>query len=368
MYIEDIDLKAVVEQIKRLPRQDSDTVLMLMGEHSTIDIHKLMEMLNSAQIPYAGAIFPGVIYGDKKYDKGIVVSVIPTVIQPSIVEGLNEYDFKLMLPQLDMEGQEYTALILVDGLTKYIAQLLEKLSHQLDHNVSFIGGGAGSLSFEQKPCVFDNRGIYQDTAMILWIKASSQLGVRHGWQHLRGPHTATQTDGTIVCEIDGKPAFDFYRQIIETRTGKTLNHDNFFDIAKEYPLGIYHPGVDRIVRDPITFTDDGALVCVGEVPERSMVYILRGNKQSLINHARRATHEALENSQDVSHYFIVDCISRVLYLEDDFSKELSAVSETLENDATTPFGVLSLGEIATYGTGRVEFFNKTFVVGALSTS
>ena len=205
------------------------------------------------------------------------------------------------------------------------------------------------------------------SGLIVWIKATTTLEVEHGWTHLHGPFIATKTDRTVVHQLNGQPAFQVYRQLIERTVGKTLTKENFFSIAKGYPLGIYHPGMDYIVRDPITFTDDNALVCVGEVPAGSMLYILKGDSQSLIDHARKATREALKNTPNAMHVLVVDCISRVLYLEDDFSQELDAVMSALANQEPTPFGILTLGEIATFKTGRVEFFNKTFVAGALQT-
>jgi len=366
MYIQDTSIETVVEQIKQLPRTEHDTVFMLIGEHSIINISDLLDALKDQHIPVTGGIFPGVIYGNQKYETGIVATTLPMIAEPSIITGLDTPNFELSKPQFDRNTQQYTALILVDGLTKYIAMFLDKLFQQLDNTVSYIGGGAGSLSFQQKPCVFDSHGIYQDAAIILWVKASTKLGVRHGWQNSRGPHIATRTEGNVVYELDRKPAFEFYSQFIKMKTRQTITHENFFDIAKEYPLGIYHPGVDRIVRDPITFTEDGGLVCVGEVPMNTMVYILQGNKQHLIADARRAATEATEQSHHNQHNFIVDCISRVLFLEDDFNKELEAVADALPDGTSKPFGVLSLGEIGTYGTGRVEFFNKTMVVGVLN--
>jgi hypothetical protein len=168
-----------------------------------------------------------------------------------------------------------------------------------------------------------------------------------------------------VHQLSNRPAYETYSKIVKIKTGKTLNKENFFDIAKGYPLGIYHPKMDHIVRDPITFTDDNALVCVGEIPARSLIYVLQGSKQSLIDSAQVATNEATRNGGAGEHNLVIDCISRVLYLEDDFGKELEAVVAALPENAPTPYGVLSLGEIATYQTGRVEFFNKTFVVGSL---
>jgi len=43
-----------------------------------------------------------------------------------------------------------------------------------------------------------------------------------------------------------------------------------------------------IVRDPIMVKENGALVCVGEVPVESYVDILTGDESSLVNAARKA--------------------------------------------------------------------------------
>ena len=365
VYFPDADVTTLVEQIDQIPRADDDLVLLFVGEHSAFAIHELLAALKKRQIPVAGGVFPGIIYGDQKHDSGIVADVVPQILEPSIVAGLDNTNFQIgHLPQPPKDHQ-YTALVLVDGLTKHVALFLDRLFRRLGNQVSYIGGGAGSLSFEQKPCVFDSQSIYQDAALVLWLKTTTSLGVRHGWRHLQGPFVANMTEGPAVNQLSNKPAYETYSRIIKTKTGKTLTKENFFDIAKGYPLGIYHPKMDHIVRDPITFTDDNALVCVGEVPARSLIYVLQGSRQSLIDSANIATNEATRNGVAGEHNLVIECVSRVLYLEEDFGKELAAVVDALPDDAPTPYGVLSLGEIATYQTGRVEFFNKTFVVGSL---
>ncbi len=364
VYLVDDSIPVLVKQIEQLPRAENETVLLFIGEHSAFDVQDLLAALRQQQIPGAGGVFPGVIYGNQKYEAGIVADVLPLAEQPNRITGLDTITFSLdQLP--DLPDSQYTALVLVDGLTKHVALFLDRLFRQLGNTVSYIGGGAGSLIFQQKPCVFDSEGIYQDAAVILWVKASVTLGVRHGWKRARGPFIANQTEGTIIQQLNSQPAFQLYKQYVEQQAKTKLTKENFFSVAKEYPLGIYHPGMDYIVRDPITFTDDNALVCVGEVPKGSMIYILHGNKQSLVDHARQATTEAMKGTSGGQHNLIVDFISRVLYLEDDFSRELDAVLAALPDQAPTPFGILSLGEIASFQTGRVEFFNKTFVVGSL---
>ena len=58
--------------------------------------------------------------------------------------------------------------------------------------------------------------------------------------------------------------------------------------------------------------------------------------------------------------FFIDCISRVLFMEDNFKKELEAVS-----DGVFTFGALTIGEIASMGDAYLEFYNKTAVVAVL---
>jgi len=361
----DTDIPLLVEKVKQIKRGENDLVLLFIAEHTAIDVQALWAAVTQAKIPVAGGVFPGVIYGDHKYDTGIVADVVPLAAAPTVITGLDTTDFQLShFPDLP-EKEKFTTLVLVDGLTKHIAFFLDSLFRRVGNKVSYIGGGAGSLSFQQKPCIFDSQGVYQDAALVLWLKTTTSLGVRHGWQSLSGLYIAKQTEGTLVQKLYNKPAFQVYSQIIRAKTGKSLTKENFFDLAKEHPLGIFHPRMDYIVRDPIAFTDDGALVCVGEVPAGSLVYILHGDKQSLIRNAQLAANDAMRHNAHGQHNLIVDCISRVLYLEDDFDKELNAVLKVLPPNAAVPYGILTLGEIATFMTGRVEFFNKTVVVGSL---
>lgn len=367
--LQSTDIAILIDQIKQLPRNVNDIVLVLIAEHTAIDIHALWDALRRHEIPCAGGVFPGVIFGNRRYDSGIVVDVLPMAAAPSVITGLDTPGFQVNVQKLaGAQAQTHTALVLVDGLTKHIALFLERLFRFSGNTVQYIGGGAGSLSFQRKPCLFDQYGVYQDAAMVLWLNTSTTLGVRHGWNDLRGPFVATHSDGTKIYKLGNQTAFQVYSDIVKMQTGKTLTKENFFDIAKEHPLGIFHPKADRIVRDPIAFTDDGALVCVGEVPMRSLVYVLRGNKHDLVENAALAAYEAIRSLDQSHHYLIVDCISRVLYLENEFEKELDAVMRALPASVPVPYGVLSLGEIATFTTGKVEFFNKTIVIGALRNS
>ena len=58
------------------------------------------------------------------------------------------------------------------------------------------------------------------------------------------------------------------------------------------------------------------------------------------------------------------CISRILFLEEDFQKELNKIVDTLrsKHPKISVSGALTLGEISSFGNGYLEFYNKTVVV------
>ncbi|MFK7905998.1 MAG: FIST signal transduction protein, partial [Chitinophagales bacterium] len=189
---------------------------------------------------------------------------------------------------------------------------------------------------------------------------------RHGWQQLEGPFVATRTEKNVIHELNWQNAFDLYKEVIDQDCTIPITKDNFFDIAKAYPFGIFKENSEDIVRDPIAVDENGALVCVGEVPENTVLYILKGEKNALISSAKRAAEDTLsEDMPEIAQTLIVDCISRTLFLENDFSEELKVVSECFNktNQPIHPQGILTLGEISSYGEGYLEFFNKTIVIG-----
>jgi hypothetical protein len=59
---------------------------------------------------------------------------------------------------------------------------------------------------------------------------------------------------------------------------------------------------------------------------------------------------------------IFDCISRVLYLEEGFDKELEIIVRHCNTQAL--FGALSLGEIANSPSGSIRLLNKSTVISS----
>ena len=364
-------LEEIVAAIAQQTQQKDDLALVLVGEENPPDIAELIARLNARNINFMGGVFPGIIHGEQRFREGLVVRSLPVLAPPFVVSGLDRDtpalpDFGEKI--LQIAAKKYTALILVDGLTSNIALLLAEIFNRCGDAMHYLGGGAGSLSLRQAPCVFSRHGFAQDTALIAFVKMESHLGVRHGWQKIMGPIVATKTRKNLIVELNWRNAFDVYRETVERDAGKPLSPENFFDIAKGYPFGIFKEGEEDLVRDPIAVNERGELICVGEVPENTVLYILKGEQAALIQAAGQAVEDCrMRTGQTPRHTFMVDCISRTLFLEENFPLELELVNRKFRGlDANlTPFGMLSLGEISSYGEGFVEFFNKTIVTGVL---
>ncbi len=313
-----------------------------------------------------GAIFPQVIYKNNNYDTGIILIGINEKPDIMIINNLSDdkIDYEDYLNDSIIDNGYKTLFVLVDGFATRISAFIENLFNVYGLELNFIGGGAGSLDMVQKPCLITNNGLIKDAAIVAAFKANSSVGVQHGWQRLCGPFKVTHSLKNSICMLDNKAAFDVYKEVIENDSGKKIDADNFFDIAKAYPFGISKMGTESIIRDPIMLSDDNCIVCVGDIPQDSFVHIFKGEADMLIKASGDAFNQAklnFENRSGKENIFFIDCISRALFLKDDFNKEIEAINY----DNSIIVGALTLGEIANSGKDYLEFYNKTAVVALI---
>lgn len=364
--------EAIVDIISQHETGDADYWLILVAEGDAPDLQDLVDTLNHHNIQFLGGVFPGVIHNRQHHLSGVALGKISLTYPPQIIQDIGGPDFDLTDLQTAWEpflttGTQPTALVLVDGLMESIGLLLSELYDHFGRLVSYLGGGAGSLSLKQAPCLFVADGVYENAALIALFDRPVKLGVQHGWQPIAGPFIATNTSRNTIVELDWQPAMDVYKRVVDANSGKEISAENFFDIAKGFPFGMHKDDVENIVRDPILVNEEGALVCVGEVPQNSALYILKGETDTLVKMAGQAAADAIGGAGTaVTQVFLFDCISRVLFMEEDYHKELDTIYEKLASQDEVLVGALSLGEISSYGKGFLEFFNKTVVIGVIN--
>ena len=330
------------------------TFLLLVAEECDFSYTQLQE----SSLQCYGAIFPEIIYGKNHYKTGLIVVELAT--KPLCIENIGDTH---KIQQYKQELEEKTSLfVAIDGLSDSIDSFLFSLFEVINEECLLFGGGAGKMTLQQENVIFTPDGIYKDAALLVDLKSKISLGVKHGWEQLKGPFVATSSRKNILDKIDYNNAFDTYREVVENDSGVKFTKDNFFELSKSYPLGIITLDNEVIVRDPIMM-HDGSLVLVGAMPQNSVISILKGKKENLLLAAKDAAQVALAEQKSPDLIFMVDCISRVLYLEDAFDEEIASVKK-ITGDRPL-LGVLSLGEIANSSKNYIDFYNKTCVVGAL---
>jgi len=373
------DTEGVVSAVECLRLKQHQSLGIFFGEENHPDLEELVGKLNQLGISFFGGIFPGLVHDEKSYSSGVLLTPFNTLTEPVIIPnaGHGPEVIPTIFSDLALENPEEIAfLVLVDGLYSRIGSFLKDLYHIVGPEVQYFGGGAGSLSLVSRPCLFNSKGVFQDAALVVCVQKAINFGVKHGWEILRGGLVASQTQGNRLQEINWENAFSVYQSIVEEDSINSFESDNFFEIAKGYPFGLLREGSEHIIRDPIARNEEGELICVADIPENASVAIMKGEPQNLINAAREAAEICLQSKGGAERFeykndfeiWVIDCISRAIYLEDRFKEELNAVADIARQNGTTkPLkGILTLGEISSSGNGTVEFLNKTIVVGAFN--
>ncbi|MEQ6122521.1 FIST C-terminal domain-containing protein [Reichenbachiella sp. MALMAid0571] len=362
MYIYSTNLEEIIEVLIRDFKDK--TVVISLAENTNFDINELIECLVENDIQFIGGIFPKIIHNVQVFEQGMILTGFSDVEKTFLVEGLNTTDFEVPSLELDSTKDNFF-FTFVDGLTTNLSLYLSELYSQFGSNMAYFGSGAGSLSLKQIPCVFNKDGIFQDAAVGFIAQSKVALGVKHGWKRVAGPFIATKTEKNVIKQINWQNAFEVYKTIVEEHGKAEIRKDNFFDISKAYPFGILKDNSEYVVRDPLSVTDEGELVCIGEVLENTVMDILKGDNETLVKAAEDAAEAVIDQLEFPHHAYISDCISRVLFLEDDYHLELEAILGKLyKNGKQIPLeGALTLGEISSFGDGYLQLFNKTVVIG-----
>lgn len=374
MIIE-IDPKGTIEELKKLlnkvsKKPDVEGVLILASDSNKFETHHINEIIADVNVPLFGGVFPGIIYNEKKHEKGTIIIGLPKKPKFHIVKDLStkEHCFENEMERFyDLTDDSKTMFMFVDGYSKNISSLIDNLYNMFGTKCNYIGSGAGSinpsaLDMSNTHCIFTNEGLLKDSAVLAMVDIECGIGVGHGWHKISGPYKVTETEGNAIKSLDWKPAFKVYRNIIKEHSGEIIHEENFFEIAKSFPFGIACFGSEITVRDPFTVRGNDIIVAT-EIPQESFVDILTGNSNSILYAAGKSSDIAMGkcNNSKKNMVFLIDCVSRALYLDDQFDQEVAAVNQ----NGIPLIGVLSLGEIANNGTNYMQLYNKTCVVGVL---
>lgn len=258
-----------------------------------------------------------------------------------------------------------SALVMVDALAGHADVLVDELTLATGGQYQFFGGGAGDNAQFQRTSVFCGREVLNDAAVALEMLTAKPIGVgvRHGWAPASAPFRVTEAEGTRLVSLNGLPAAEAFDAHAAT-TAQTLDRAAPIPFFLHNILGI-GAGASYRLRVPLAILPDGSVQCAAEVPQGSVVYIMRASAASAVEAAQEATQAALaalgDNKPRAALFF--DCVATRLRMGDQFGEEVEIVRGQLAG--ADMLGCNTHGQIAR-AEGQFEgFHNCTAVVAVL---
>jgi hypothetical protein len=263
------------------------------------------------------------------------------------------------------EGEHSVLMMFTDGLAGDQREVVRGSYAVTGATVPLIGGAAGENQTLVTTYQFAEGTVMSNGLVAVWINSPHPLGVgvEHGWYPIGEPMIVTRASGNIVHELDGQPAVDAYmshRGSDPLARNLSGSDATFSASVLDHPLGLANASGRLDARHVLDRTEDGGLVLFGHVSEQSVVQVMAGEWDDLVQAARRATMDAVGQLDTAPRGGLVfSCTGRVAPLGGHLADEASAVADAMPGVPLA--GFFTYGEFARV-TGSTGFHNATVAV------
>jgi hypothetical protein len=269
--------------------------------------------------------------------------------------------------------QPRALLLFPDGLTSNCSPLLSALQQDLPE-LPIAGGTASDMMRFERTYQYHDREALTDavSGVLLEGAVDVEIAVSHGCDAIGLERTITRAQGRVVEEIDGRPAWEVFREYLDGQPETLRGADDVSQLAiAERPadVGGYgeHYG-EYVIRVPLGHDEaSGALRFGAEMPAGARVSMTRRVPHRVMQAAVSSVERIRERHPDQQPALVLqfDCAGRgrMLFGERCTQMGLRPLQHVLGE--TTPWlGCYTFGEIAPPRT-KTHFHNFTVVVIAV---
>jgi hypothetical protein len=246
-------------------------------------------------------------------------------------------------------------MLFPDGLTVNTKALFRGIDSKLEKPILFTGGAAAdNVTYTQTYQYFNDQVLVDSVPCVLLSgEAGFQIGVNHGCLPIGLDKTVTKAERNKIFEIDGKPAWDFFKPFLDDDL-----KDFTPEIAASLSLGEKLPDVlateyDKyIIWIPLGKDPDGALSLSTEIATGTKVRITRRDPEKISSGAKHLAERLkakLGNKKPVA-ILQFDCAARgtMIFGEDAKVKGIDVMQDVFGKDVPW-LGFYTYGEIAPIG-------------------
>jgi methyl-accepting chemotaxis protein len=264
-----------------------------------------------------------------------------------------------------------TAILFFDGLAGVGEELTLTCASALGPDVQIAGAAAGDDWQIAGTLVGAGGEAAVDGAAlaVLDSRVPLAIGVAHGHKSTGRRARVTKSEGSVVHELDGKPAWVRYAELTKDLgvADHQVDPEGITDAGERlqffswYQTGIALGGSYKN-RSPLGKTDGDAIAFACGIPVGTELEILHSNNQAQVDSARAAAEEARARlgGAKVAGALVFECACRKVYLGQRFDVAPEAVAAAL-GDAQIA-GFEAYGEVALNVGDFSGFHNATTVV------
>lgn len=360
---------------QELPRNlDSNQTLVLVfgapeyREHPAA-LRELHEAFPTSHL--LGCSTAGEILGNKIFDRSLVVAVArfeatelastsATISATSeslaagekIARDLNRPDLRGI--HVLSEGSKVNGTALVQGI-----------NNGVDPKVIVTGGLAGDgPRFEQTWIVEAGAPVQGRIKAVALYGEHVHIGhgSKGGWDVFGPTRVVTRSQGSVLYELDGKPALALYEQYLGDRAAELPASGLLFPLAL-----IRDNDARRVVRTILAIDrEQQSLTFAGDIPTGTQAQLMKANFDRLIEGAEVAGELARERGGEGRETLAIaiSCVGRRLVLGERTEEEVEATLDILP-DGTKQIGFYSYGELSPLTEGACDLHNQTMTLTTL---
>ncbi len=280
-------------------------------------------------------------------DPGTKVRVFPFYKKDIDTEVVKVLSFAKTIP--DLKALELLTAAPYQRLEE-AGEIIDGLPEEIE-----IFGGVAVGDEKQRPYVFagDDECYEDGSAFVLYSgpELHLQLYRMFGWKPIGYPLKVTRSEGAVIYELDGKPAYDVYNHYLQIK-----KDDSFFYEALEFPLEV-RAGDATYIRHAKSVNPDGSIVMSTNVPQGSSVRIAYGDPRSIIESTRQTGLLVRDFAPEVVN--IINCMGRKIFWAGRDNVEMEEMSRYFHIT-----GFSALGEVMRYK-GTTGLNNLSIVAVAM---
>lgn len=369
--------------IKSFPKLDSENTLIIA--FSAPDLANKEEIIKELSKHYPkskmiGCSSAGEIFGSLVLDKSLSIAIVQfektrlKIVQAPIKSIQNSYEAGTNIAK-QLEASDLAGIfVLSDGLHVNGTELAKGLNvASKNKQVTITGGLAGDgPNFKDTWNIYNGEIVYSIVVAVGLYGDKIQIGhaSKGGWDIFGPERIITRSEGSILYELDGRPALELYKEYLG---------DKAADLPASgllYPLTIRRAADDskQLVRTILAVDEQTqSLTFAGDMPAGYLAQLMRANFERLISSAGEAGEEALrikqtslksENANPIL-CVAISCVGRRLLLGERTEEETESLLETLP-PGTHQVGFYSYGELSPYTAGSCDLHNQTMTITTFS--